>query len=105
MRCTGVFLGHWLLLPSGVVTVSLNKQLCSNKKQPTLGSTQELSSQLSTQYPTWFMTSPLWDFLQPKDTGEERKSLCECFVSRNYSPIIWSKYGITGHFVVQTAWL
>lgn len=29
----------------------------------------------------------------------------ECFVSHNYSPIIWSKYDITEHFVVQAAWL
>lgn len=32
------------------------------------------------------------------------KSL-ESFVSHNYSPIIWSKYYITEHFVVQAAWL
>lgn len=54
------------------------------------------------------MTTPLWAFLQPKDTereGEKERKSLECFVSRNYSPIIWSKYGITGHFVVQAAWL
>lgn len=31
MWCTGVFLGHWLLLPSCVVIMSLNKQWRSNK--------------------------------------------------------------------------
>lgn len=40
-----------------------------------------------------------------KEEGREREKSLECFVSCNYSPIIWSKYGITGHFVVQTAWL
>lgn len=111
MWCTNVFLGHWLLLPLCVVIVSLNKRSCSNKNWPTLSSTQELSSQLSAQYPTQFMTTPLWAFLQPKDTGRkrerrrEKKESLECFVSRNYSPIIWSKYGITEHFVVQEAWL
>lgn len=91
-----------------VVIVSLNKWSCSNKSWPTISSTQELSSELSTQYPTWFMTTLLWDFLKPETLGRrkrERKKSLECFVSCNYSPIIWSKYGITGHFVVQTAWL
>lgn len=37
--------------------------------------------------------------------GEKQRKSLECFVSCNYSPIIWSKYGITGHFVVQAAWL
>lgn len=105
MWCTGVFLGPWLLLPC-VVIVSLNKRSCSNNNWPTLCSTQELLSQLRTQYPI-FHENPSLGFSYSPETpgGRGRDGEKECFVSHNYSPIIWSKYDITGHFVVQAAWL